>query len=409
MSETTPETVAPLNYMQLRQLAECTVGLSDGVTDFVFNGHGLEPLLQGAAPPDGVVLVSTTNTTKRTALAYLTLCVGPASLDIAGLGADAVFWTDAAVEKFVFPYCASCGACEATKAVTDLHAAWNRYPEGTQVVALLHVAGAVPGTSVADSFYVAYLEGGALKTSPVSVFTADHRPPRTIIPEPPGPVPYQRGIVTTTTPHYPNYTHLRAMAEWANSIRDTPLYFTYNVRTGSYGPPTATLPPVLEDTIVIPVCTPSNPEDRQQPTGVWFQPGTSTGSIAPMDLSGIADAVFWSTGAIEQFLLPYYASVNGFAGLARLQEISDAWLNNVIEPLHAGHVTEMDAPEADGESDAPEVFGLVHLPRSVWMEVDSESTLVESQVGMVHRPAGAPAPTVLPARHFRERYGRRSR
>ena len=408
MSETTPATVAPLDYMQLRQLAECTVGLPDDVTDFVFNGHGLEPLPDDVAPPDGVVLVPATNTTRRTPLQYLTLRVGAASLNVAEYDVDAVFWSDAAVEKFVFPYCASCGACEATKAVAELQTAWNQYPEALPVVALLHLAGTAPGAPVTDSFLVAYLNEGKLNVSPVSAFRSDLDQPRRT-PHKHAPVPFQRGIVTTATPQYPDYVALRRMAEWASSIRDTPLYFAYNVRMGHYGPPTRTLPPVLEDTIVIPVYTPSIPVDRRQPDGVWFQPATSTGSVAPVDLSGVADAVFWSTGAIEQFLLPYYASVDGFAGLSELREISDAWIDDVIEPLHAGDAAVVDAPVSDGEGDAPEVFGLVHLPRSVWMEVDSEATLVRSQVGMVHRPADAHAPTVLPAGHFRERYGRRGR
>lgn len=86
---------------------------------------------------------------------------------------------------------------------------------------------------------------------------------------------------------------------------------------------------------------------------------------------GPADSVFWSSSAAEKFLVPYYASVyGGCAGEAV------AILLNIFEG--APYPT-AESVQALGEDLQPEVtkvqaYGLVHLPRSEYIELEDTSS-----------------------------------
>jgi hypothetical protein len=74
-----------------------------------------------------------------------------------------------------------------------------------------------------------------------------------------------------------------------------------------------------------------------------------------------ADAVFWGEASVEKFVVPYYASVYGAEAGEAVTELLDAY-NGV-----AAHGAEA---QADGEPNTVEAYGLVHIPRSEYIELD---------------------------------------
>ena len=408
--------VIPLDYRQMRMLAEAALSQSGGPASFVVEGPSLTLVPPDEPPPPDGVLVPTRNATKRPQLRYLTFQVpwtGPSgtpelvSLDVATrFHADAVFWSDAAVKKFVQPYAASCAGYEAPGALENMLLAWNGAAAGAQVFAMVHVTWAEPvAPQEMETLWVAFLRtqgprAGQADALPISAYI------REFTPQPPmsavvGSVPYERPVPAAGTDFLPDYAGLRAVAEWSMSLDGAPRYFLFDPITNSYSPPSTTLPPVVGSQIVIPVQNLAVPATPLKPAGVWLQP---PGDAGPVDLAGMADAVFWSTGAIEQFMLPYYASVDGFGGLQALQGIAAAWNDNVPGgsgglPVSPGLEGEPDGSQSTPGGDA-EVYGLVHLPQSAWVSLEDSQSSVE--VAMVHAsPAHGRGTAVTPARNFR--------
>ncbi|HEV7589285.1 MAG TPA: hypothetical protein VGO40_14310 [Longimicrobium sp.] len=81
------------------------------------------------------------------------------------------------------------------------------------------------------------------------------------------------------------------------------------------------------------------------------------------DVVRTADAVFWGESAVEKFVVPYYASVYG-------SEAGDA----VTALLNSYNGVAADAAGAGGaetlEPDTTAAYGLVHIPRSEYIELD---------------------------------------
>jgi hypothetical protein len=191
-------------------------------------------------------------------------------------------------------------------------------------------------------------------------------------------VPYQRGA-GTEPPQRPHYPQVRAMAEWAASLRDDTGYFVF--RSGEQGfetPVSTTQPQVGPGDIVVPTFSPTVPDKRPTLQGVFFEP---EGGTPETTLAFKGDALFWSTGSIEQFVVPYYASRGGLQSLPDLALIASTWENTgpgrAPQP-HADQAVVEDGGEAapTAEVDAEvQVFGLIHLPTSQWTEVDAALTV----------------------------------
>jgi hypothetical protein len=416
MSDATPSLVPALDYRQLRLLAECSLSLStSGPASFVFQPDGTLALVSPdqESLADGV-LVPTTTPGKYPPLTYVSLQATTVTdnvqhvsvRDVVPLHADAVFWSPGAVEKFVVPYYASCSGNRAVEALTTLRGVWNDYPHEARVMALVHTTRPVaPDVSVAsvpvEPMWVVFVnEQNDLDALPLSEFAGKYPPASTVRGEDGGVgesprVPYQRPSLPAAG--LPHYRALRGMAEWAASFKNHTMYFAFDPATGEFRTPTPTMPPVTGGEIVIPIYNAALTPGRVPPDGVWFQP---PGNAAPIDLAGVADSVFWSSGAIEQFLLPYYASVDGFAGITELKRIYEAWVLDVLAPLGGDAVggTETEGPG--------EVYGLVHLPKSAWMEVEEASStgLASRELGMVHVPSRSGRTRVTSAAAFHRRY-----
>lgn len=398
------QNVSPLVYSQLRMLAEAALGLPDGgEATFVFDPAGTaaspstnilgpEIVPDGAPRPEQGVLVTVSNADTRfpdpgSVLVQVEGAAGP-GLNAVEYHADALFWSDAAVQKFVLPYYTSCMGYEASTRLADLQQAWSGSHEGVDVVALMHVTGAPVGQggqggqpAPMEPMWVVYLrrDDDTVQAAPLSVFNRRHPGTLPSLPRPAG-QPYAAPAPGTGRP-YPGYTALRSMAEWAASLDTEPMYFTYDPEKRQFGKPAARVD-AGGGAIVVPVFNPFVSVSRVKPSRVVF---------AGTDLAADCDAVFWSTGAIEQFLLPYYASIDGFAGLEDLQALRDSWMGS--RPMVGGNLLE-DGTEVqyhEGDEDHI-VIGIEHIWLSMFIPViESGGTALRRELGTLHADASGVA------------------
>jgi hypothetical protein len=361
---------ATLGYTQLRLLAECAAGLgNDSGATFAPAGADLVWLQNDQPVPPGTVLLPASNKGKCPPIAQVTLAgiwTSPTGFSISGEvnvvneGADALFWSDSAVQKFVVPYVASCNGANAGAALTQLQGAWNDSPtDSVGMFALMHCT---PRHDVSLSlsslfaFVAATTADPAvgLGVLPLSEYTSTKAAPYT-----------DESLTALVEPAvplepFPDYHVLRAMAEWAASLTQGARYFTVTPGMTKVAAPTDYLPQIEEGQVMIPAYTSTSPGTRPTPASVVIQP--AGGDI--YQLKDVADAVFWTTGSIQQFLLPYYASVRGMKAPQELQAIVDCWMHN--QPHHPESYSR-SAIGAAGIPDDMEVFALVHLPYSAWM------------------------------------------
>lgn len=324
----TTHTAPPLLYPQIRMLAEAALGVASFESaTFTFdptNTNGPLRVSPGAPTPDGVT-VPVWNETKYPDPGQVLLQVETATGRLATLNAvdhnaDAVFWSTAAVQKFVLPYYASCMGYGAAARLATLEKAWNGDVPGVQVFALMHVS-APPvqfGKDVpVEPLWVVFLEGEEVRAQPLAHFAGRIQGTLPIQPLP-DPVAYTAPTLEEILRPYPDYTALRSMAEWSAALDMEPMYFTYDPYRRQFGEPT---PHAITGggKIVVPVFNPFGKGKRLKPSSVVF---------GNTELPADCDAVFWSTGAIEQFLLPYYASIDGFGGLKDLQDLQKSWTEN---------------------------------------------------------------------------------
>jgi hypothetical protein len=372
--------VRPLDYLHLRLLAESAAGVENQSVDFVFpQGRIMERRQPGAPLTPTDVLIPTYTPGKRP---RNTVRFGLGEHDDPALpnpmplaAADAVFWSDAAVHKFVIPYVASVGGESAAEWVGLVELAWNFYPEkDVEVYALVHTTSVETGVELDPSLslWVAYVEKGQTEIAYATIPQFLNRygcvepvdAPRIT-------VPYQRGT-GPRGPHRPDYAALRAMAEWAASLRDEHAYFVFRPGEKGFRPPSCTPPKVESGDIVVPTYSPTTPCNRKALPGVFFQP---QGHARAQNLAKKGDALFWSSGSIEQFLVPYYASKGGLQALPDLSRMARVWEGTgpgaVRRPGWDDVRSGFPAPAGETQD---EVFALIHLPSSQWTEVDSGAT-----------------------------------
>lgn len=392
--------VEAIDYPGLRLLAECAAGVNNEPVDFIFrHGRSLrrEPRMTDAGPAD--VLVTAFDGGRypdnRVALDAVKTHHPHPDAHPPLARADAVFWSDAAVQKFVFPYVASCSGEGAREGLDKLQLAWNHYPEHrVSVYGLVHVNHFRAHTELRleDAFLVAFARRHAREEDPpielltVSEFIDEFKPKRSPAPEP-RKVHYHRGA-GGAEPQRPDYVALRALAEWACSIRGEPRYFVFPAGGNGFHGPFPWLPAVQPGDIVIPVHTPTVPANRPELGALWFTPARESGQkpAHARNLAGQGDALFWSTGAVEQFLFPYYASKAGLKSLPQLVEMAYAWTGHLPEGVvPEGPAWKAVSPLAEAQGGAT-VTALIHLHTSEWTDVNEEgavqsATDVEIEVG----------------------------
>jgi hypothetical protein len=390
--------IPPLSYTTLRLIAETAVGIGNAPLQLAAGGTRATAgtVVWQAEPPQSApptaVLVPAQDTGKYTELDSLTMQVTwtPSSsappvtgtVDAVQSNADAVFWSDSAVQKFVFSYLASCSGWQAAQNMAQLQNAWNFYPTGELgVFALMHVvppAGEPIG--LGNSFAVAFAAPDGVQVLPLDQLSLA---PRSYEPPPASTVSFEQVPVPgSNAAGYPDYVKLRAMAEWAGSLSTEAQFFVWSPGTNTIQTPSAN-PTLAPGDVVIPAYNPAVPAGRPTPASVFMAPAGGTGQ----ELQGLADAAFWNAGSIQQFLFPYYASVCGFEAPQALQDIIDAWnLNEVGTGPHntfSFTVREVEVVEEELEDEV--VYGLVHLPKSAWMTVEELEVTFWSTLGPDHQ------------------------
>lgn len=394
--------VDPLNYEQLRLLAESAVGVADTDANFIFHrGRHLE--LTTAAPGDEDILVPTFDPGKFPANVVHLQAVKStdphAGLHVHARHADAIFWSDAAVQKFLFPYIVSCAGTRASTVLGKVQKAWNHYPEHlVAVYALVHaIVRPDQELSLESAIHVVYARHDTpheLTSAPLNEFLQllgrlRHEFPwaSTAPDEHQRAVEYHRGDAAKA-PGRADYVMLRALAEHACSLCDGPRYFVLRAGTGQFSPEVhSTLPAVGPGDIVIPAFTPTVPAHRPRLHGVWCKPPKGE----PRELSKRADAIFWSSGSVEQFLYPYYAGKGGLRrGLEELVKLSYVWTGEV-PPKPGSAAAGEPAAQAAGATttEASEVYALIHMPSSEWTP---ELTIEEASEPEPASGAGGAAP-----------------
>lgn len=273
--------------------------------------------------------------------------------------ADALFWSEASVTKFLFPFLSSLSGHRANEVLRHASAAWQNYPSAgkpCEVYALAHVPGSTAVTP-SQSVQVIFREGNGPSTPETRLETLAVDPflERFDVPL------YEKPVVAPpkhdpeeTRAHTPLSAHsLRVLAEWAAGVPGELLRFAYD------GEGWRLLPegekPGPRD-FVVPAFTPLAVPERPSLREVTLR--GERGQVFP--LARDADAVFWSEGAVEQFMLPYYTWKGGNDGALAIEILLGIW--------DAGAPIRLRVDDAnDAETDV-DVIAMVHLPKSEYVK-----------------------------------------
>lgn len=362
--------VVPLDYEQLRWIASCAANLPSQTEAFRYNGEpgaAEHPITVGdGGAPAGLfdVTIPAFTLARPSGLASIRfeVPIGDdallAAFDVAAGDYNSAFWSESAVEKFLIPYVAMLAGPHAPLRLHQLARAWNHFPDTMQVFGILHRNRPREGKpiSLGEMFDVMYLqlEGASLHLASLADFLphcleVSPFEPGPVIHDPQGPptLSYRTGEIPPTDTQLPSEYTLRRMAEYSSRFRQQPVYLLFNAADGRYDFH-AQLPEDLEGQVVVPSYTPPTRGSRPSPARVELH--ADDGPVRGFEREQ-ADAAFWGDGAMEHIFCPYYVSTYGRAALRELEKITDAWWG------------EGDQRSAMG---GPEVFALVHLPKSDW-------------------------------------------
>lgn len=176
-----------------------------------------------------------------------------------------------------------------------------------------------------------------------------------------------------------SYSDLRRAAEAASGTRDSDVYVEVEPRRGGSEPGETIIivhdkrPPDREESVVVHART-SGSVRRSVVKHAQVSPNPD--GSEPFDLTAVgADSVFWSDGAVEKFLVPYYASVHGGNAVQWVGKLLQVWRMEKLEQ------------QAD-------VFALAHLPKSDYV----------SNLLVLFSLPGEMEPRGLPLEEFLELY-----
>jgi hypothetical protein len=177
----------------------------------------------------------------------------------------------------------------------------------------------------------------------------------------------------TAGPRILTYQELRRAAEAAASFRNQEVYLVVDDQGWSIR---EERPDDPEGKAVIPIRSPGKEPAAPPPVQV-AQIGVDR-TKPPADLLnlkdpqgkplGPADAVFWTSAAVEKFLVPYYASVYGDQSPKKLTDLINI-LGTVRDPSPGPN--------------AGDAFAVAHMPKSEYVQIADTGVAV-----LVHRPDG---------------------
>lgn len=420
------QTSPPPAYRALRMAAEWASAVRDQQLNFAYHaGTGHMVLDDSGTRP--TLPVFTRSFTSRPLVKEVEFSVPagyPASdissptLPLPGDQVSALFWSESAVEKFLVPFYASVAADDAPRFLDRLFDAWYGYPaDVVQVCAIALLLGRRPPPehtplSLARTVGLVCLEEGGTR---LSLLTLDEFTERyaTGLPRGGGSVDARSGGPDIRrgwkVAEIPQSVVARDVAEFVSGMRGHFVAFT-NDRTTLVpevfaGESTTPLP---EATRFTALARPVRP-DRPAPSSVVLHVAGTDGSplehtVVPgkgdLPTEFVPDSLFWTDGAVETLLLPYYASVKGVDAWFFEASLMGKWNGLIVPPsstctedvrsamLHrfdyaTGRVVEDPAPST--------VYATMHLPRSDYADI-APSTMV------LWANAGAPGKAGRPGR-----------
>jgi hypothetical protein len=405
MSTTTlesPFTLAPpnaQNYRDFRTVADWASAIRGNFLDFTYGddtGRMSVELVE-----EGLVLTPPNALRPVVTQVEFTVLGANDPLFLDGHDCSALFWSESAVEKFLFPCFASAAADDASRFLARLSDAWYGYPgRVVQVCALAYRYGIdaeLGQLSLESSVGLVCLErsSGTLTLMGLNEFERTY------------PLGAARGTSSAGL-DASGLPHVKQMIGWPAERVDSVLareaaelvsglrghYVWFTLQDGTLTPwicPTEepVLPPeeVAMHVVMHGVAVTVRP-DRPAPFSVNVAVNVSDDFYQVVYPGGdaVPDSMFWTDGAVEKLLLPYYASVKG-----RFGSFFNLWLMGKWDGFFPPDCTDPEssvaalrryfpgaaaATAADGPPTS-EVYAITHLPRSEYVSTGLEETAGE--------------------------------
>ncbi len=309
-------------------------------------------------------------------------------LTVDGAETSALFWSESAVEKFFFPYLASAAAGAAPSLFRRLWHAWYGYAgDEVQVCAVAYECGtALPPRrmrlTLEGMVALVCLVDGRLEKVPLKEFRkrfpgrgkgpAAQRKAGLLRPESGWPLNGQVESIVA-----------RDAAEFVSGLRGHGVVFRASggelrpyVADGGRGGGEAGFECGMKRVRA----------DRPAPSAVTMYVRDPDGAeqARPLTMGGsddacVPDSIFWSDGAVEKLLVPYYASLKGLAAPLFTTLLLGKWSGIVKGEPPAGALFEVlvklqeflaapvDALFADGLEGDDNPYAVTHLPRSEYI------------------------------------------
>jgi hypothetical protein len=371
------------SYREFRMVAEWASAIRGDPLYFAYEGAtGRMRLAQvsGREPP-----LFTPPNARRPVMTEVEFAVGGAEpLKLDGHGSSALFWSESAVEKFLFPSFASASGDHAGRVLSRLYDAWYGYPgRVVQVCALAYRYGtdaAAGELSLEACLGLVCLERSTrtLKLMPLDEFERTYPTdgPRAMstIPAVPGRAEPRTGWKVDRV----GSIVAREAAEFVSGLRGHYVWFTLD--DGELTPwicPTAAPGDSPPGTVIAHGVTLPLRPDRPAPTSVavYLDGGdVAHPVVSPSDDPTRApDSIFWTDGSVERLLLPYYASVKGRSAPLFTAILMGKWDNSIDVDCPglecAVEAVRQSLPGAGraADDDYSPVYAVTHLPRSEYV------------------------------------------
>lgn len=337
-----------------------------------------------------------------------------ASHTLCGTEASTLFWGEAAVEKFLVPTYASAMAGEAPAFLERLYEAWYAYPAGVvQVCAIAYRFGTrapAPGTLLSQAGTVGLVclerSTGKMQLLSLDEFAARYTGglPRVRTAEAAAPTLRLPGWAVE-----PNVENIvaRDLAEFVSGLRGH--FITFEAKGGKLLPVVSgtTAPPLgVPWTLCLDAMEGRVRPERPAPVRVTARVRGLDGHEHTHDLvaSGcdgrvVPDSMFWTDGAVEKLMLPYYASVKGSTAPYFCELLMQRWdgvvcLDDPCPDVGGGMRKRLPAlfgdetPDVTAPTPTSPVYTVTHLPRS---EYATSTQREESRTVLLALEGGATA------------------
>jgi hypothetical protein len=394
-----------------------------------------EPGTLTVADSPGVPVFTSPTAATRPAVAEAQISCGDATLNLSGTQYSALFWSNSAVEKFLLPYFVSAGGNQAYAVLQAIVQAWYCFDADNQACALAFSYPSVPTVGPQQlwdmvqviSWQPATAAAGGTPATPAQLVAT---PLLTFaqglgLPEVPDVVPAPQGATletVSTAPAALESIGAREVAEYVAGLQGQEVR-VYQQDGEIY----ISLSPSEEGTLLFTAMSPA-PVPRPPVTVQLLVPSLTVPEQSLLVNGVEPDSAFWTDGAVEMLLLPYYASVEGQWAPWYLAVLLCKWSGMIPPTLTDASGLLRQIPVAMGRAVAgfieaeildsfstttvveeypviemPEsqVFAIVHLPRSEW--VDEHGTVVEA-FELEHRTAlltaAGQSPLVSPRRRL---------